>query len=127
MTINHTTTSAKLSADQVDILDYSIFPGHVDIDFQIDGSSSAYSIGVGLAHAARVLEGLSEIRIKGILGTEDGRQRIVTIQERDWEEFEVESNLFDLISDLLPYRLEDFVCDIWNIPQERDEYVTCID
>lgn len=129
----------KLKPEQIEVTDWGVYPGHIDIDFYIcDGMEiidvegaewiiervTPYQTGVGLCHAARVLEACGVLEIAEMYETQDGEQRIVTIEGYDLdEEKKRDSNLFDLMDDIFYYNMKSFIVELWNMPHDRDTYI----
>jgi len=119
---------------KIEVYDWAVTPDHADIDFHLtetgntDGATvektTGYSIGIGLAHLARILEAVGAIEIVGNIYERDDEQRVKTVAGYDLDRMRIrDDNLFDLVQDVLYENLEAVVFEIWNTPKERAEYV----
>lgn len=114
---------------KIEILDWTITPQHVDIDFYVIEQGrgiekcTPYRVGCGLAHAARVLEAIGEFEVVDIYETISGEQRITTAHWNGREEIRCGDNLYKLVEETLFPRMEDFVRNLWSVPEDRDEYI----
>jgi len=122
----------QLTPEQVEVFDWGVFELHVDIDFHLTVTAwvnisgeqfklekvTPYRASVKLPRAARILEACGAIEIYRI---DYGDYTITTVCD---DEGGVRTDsLYNLIDDILYDNLDAFICEMWNCPGERSEYI----
>lgn len=124
--------SNRLTPEQVEVIDFGVFELHVDVDFHLTVTAwvnisgedfrlekvTPYRASISLPRAARILEACGVIDIERI---DYGNLTVLTVctDEGDVRE----DSLYGLIDDILYESLDAFICEMWNCPDERREYI----